>query len=79
MDLTGVQRLTPFMPPASRFLSVAHNSTHNRAAIVYSYDGPARAGFVDRRIRLEPASPDTAPEQWHFHADCFRFTLNHVT
>jgi hypothetical protein len=78
MDLAGVQRLTRSLPPASDVPSIIHNSTHNHAAIVFSYDGPACAGYAERLVCLGIAS-DTAPQQRHPYADCFRFSLNHVT
>jgi hypothetical protein len=79
MDLAGVQRLMCFLPPISLLPSITHNSTQYRAAIVFSNDAPACAEYADRSVRLGPASPDTAPEQWHPHTGCFRISLDHVT
>ena len=79
MDLAGVQRLMRSLPPSSSDVpSIIHSSTHNHAAIVFSDDGRACAGYADRLVRLEIAS-DTVPQQRHPYADCFRFSLNHVT
>jgi hypothetical protein len=66
MDLAGVQRLTRSLPPVSDVLSIIHHSTHNHAAIVFSYDGPACAGYADRLVRFGIAS-DTAlqPQSRH--------------
>lgn len=78
MDLAGVQRLTCSLPAASRLPSITHNSTRNRAAIIFSYGGPACTGHADRLVRLGPAS-DTAPQPRHPHADRSHSSLDHVT
>jgi hypothetical protein len=78
MDLTGVQRLVRSLPPASRLPAIIHNLTPNSAPIIFSYDGPASAGYADGWVRLGPAS-DTAPQQRPPHADRSRSSLGHVT
>lgn len=68
MDLAGVQRLTCSLPVVSQLHSLTHNSTPNRAAIIFSSGG---------LVRLGPAS-DTAPQQRHPYADRSRSSLDHV-
>lgn len=76
MDLAGAQRLTCFLPTTSRLPSNTHDSRRNGTAIIFSYDGPARAGYADRLVRLGPAS---GPAQRYFHADLSRSSLDYAT
>ena len=69
MDLAGVQRLKCFLPAVSPLHSLTHNSTPNRAAIIFSSGGLVCFG---------PAS-DIAPQRRHPHADHSRSSLDHVT
>ena len=69
MDLAGVQRLTRSLPAASRLPSNTHNSTRNRAAIIFSSGGLVRLGPASNRV----------PQQRHPHAGRSRSSLDHVT
>jgi hypothetical protein len=78
MDLAGVQRLTCFPQTISRLPLNTDRSRRNRASIIFSYDGPARAGHADSLVRLGPAS-GPAPQQRQAHADLSRSSLDSGT
>jgi hypothetical protein len=78
MDLAGAQRLTCFPQTISRSPSHTDNSRRNRAPIIFSYDGPARAEHAARLVRLGPASCPL-PQQRHAHADLSRSSLDSGT
>lgn len=78
MDLAGAQRLTCFPQTIFRLPSNTDNSRRNRSTIIFSYDGPARAGHADRLVRLGPSS-DPVPPPRHAHADRSRSSLDSGT
>lgn len=69
MDLAGIQRLMCSLPAVSRLLSLAHNATLNRAAIVFSSSALVCLGSASA----------TAPQQRHPHAERFCFGPDHIT
>jgi hypothetical protein len=75
MDLAGAQRLTCFLQTISRLPSNTDNSRHNRATIIFSYDGSARAGNTDSLVRVGLAA-GLAPQQRQVHTDLSRSSLN---
>ena len=78
MDLAGAQRLTCLPQTISRLLSNTDNSRRNRATMIFSYEGSARAEHIDSVVRVEPA-PGLVPQQRQAHADLFRSSLNSGT
>ena len=78
MDLAGAQRLTCFPQTISRSPSHTENSRRHRTTIIFSYDGPARAGYADRLVRLGPSS-GPAFQQRLAHADLSRSSLDSGT